>query len=304
MSYDVNKRAPRVKMNQYGETNVYSHMAHQLKSIRALVLAFSLFPLPLASQTEPVPAPRALIEKALALSMSDKDLPRYTYFVLAHTQNRYPKGKLFLDSTTLYEYTWIGDLPYGRVIELQGKPLRGKAIAEEQAKYDKALADHAGLSAEGRAKAKHYYLLDTSLRLAPLLTPSYNIHELRQENLAGNPARVIEFTPVRAAEATQPPAMRHVTLWINDAGLILRETYEVVTDEPDKLHGSHGEEDFQLIDGNRLPLHTSFHLNAPNGNTGDFEDTYSRFRRFNASVRIVPATPTSGDSPDSASPRP
>jgi len=41
------------------------------------------------------------------------------------------------------------------------------------------------------------------------------------------------------------------------------------------MRGSHGQDDFQLIDGNLLLQHSFFHLNAPNGNTGDFEDSYS-----------------------------
>jgi hypothetical protein len=39
------------------------------------------------------------------------------------------------------------------------------------------------------------------------------------------------------------------------------------------MRGSHGQDDFQLIDGNLLLQHSFFHLNAPNGNTGDFEDS-------------------------------
>jgi hypothetical protein len=208
-----------------------------------------------------------LIEKAILLRDGDKVLPRYTYFMLSHAQNRTPNGKLFLDSTTLYEYTWIGDLPYGRVVELQGKPLKGKALADEQARYDKAVADHGGLDVDARAKAKHYYLLDTELRLEPLLTPAYVVSELRLEGLAGSTTHVIDCIPAPSQDSAHPAATRHATLWIMDSGAILRENYEVVADEPDRLHGSHGQADFQLIDGNQLPRHSFFHLNAPNGNT-------------------------------------
>jgi hypothetical protein len=248
----------------------------------------------LPAQSIPAPTPHALIEKAVALRKSDKVLPRYTYFLLIKTQNRTSKGKLFVDDTTLYEFTWIGDLPYGRVVEINGKPLKGKALADEQARYDKAVADHASLDIVP-AKLKNAYRLDTALHLEPFLTPSYAISELRQETMAGNLTHVIDCAPVPSTDSAHPTATRHATLWITDSGAILRETYEVVADEPDRMHGSHGQDDFQLIDGNLLPQQSFFHLNAPNGNTGDFEDTYTRFRRFSVSTRIVPATQSSTD---------
>jgi hypothetical protein len=290
-------------MNHRAKSNVHLHMAHSLRLIPALAIGLGIFSLPLMSQSTAAPTPRALIEKAIALRKSDKILPRYTYYMLSHTQNRTQKGKLFLDTATLYEYTWIGDLPYGRVIELQGKPLKGMALADEQARYDKAVADHGGLDVAERARTKHYYLVNTSLRLEPMLTPVYAVTELRQETLAGTPTHVIDCVPAPSADSTLPPATRHATLWITDSGAILRDTYEVVANEPDKMPGSHGQEDFQLIDGNQLPQHSFFHLNSPNGNTGDFEDSYSRFRQFNVSSRIVPAAESSSDSPTSTSPQ-
>jgi hypothetical protein len=231
---------------------------------------------------------------AISLGNSDRILPRYTYFLLKNTQNRTQKGKLFVDDSTLYEFTWIGDHPYGRVVEIHGKPLKGKALADEQARYDKAVADHASLDIVP-AKLKNAYRLNTALHLEPLVTPAYAVSELRQDTLAGRLTHVIDCTPVPSTDSAHPTATRHATLWITDSGAILRETYEVIADEPDKLRGSHGQDDFQLIDGNVLPQQSFFHLNAPNGNTGDFEDTYSRFRRFNVTTRIVPATGPSGD---------
>jgi hypothetical protein len=269
-------------------------MAQSLRFIPAFVICLIAFPRSLTAQPTPAPTPSVLIEKAIASRNSDKILPRYTYFMLSHTQNRTQKGKLFVDDSTLYEFTWIGDLPYGRVVEVKGKPLKGKALTDEQARYDKAVADHANLDIVP-AKLKNAYRLDTALHLEPLVTPAYAISELRQETLAGNLTHVIDCAPVPSTDSAHPTATRHATLWITDSGVILRETYEVVADEPDKMHGSHGQDDFQLIDGNLLPQHSFFHLNAPNGNTGDFEDTYSRFRRFSVSTRIVPATGSSSD---------
>jgi hypothetical protein len=271
-------------------------MARSWKFIPAVAVALGVFSQSLPSQSTAAVPPRALIEKAIALRNSDKILPRYTYFKLSQTQNRTQKGKLFLDDTTLYEYTWIGDLSYARVVEVKGKPLKGKALADEQARYDRAVAEHAGLI-DLPAKIEPAYLLDTNLRLEPLVTPAYAVSELRQETLAGNLTHVIDCIPTASTDVAHPAATRHAALWIADSGIILRETYEVVADEPDRLRGSHGQDDLQLIDGNQLPQHSFFHLNAPNGNTGDFEATYSRFRRFNVSSRIVSAAESSSTSP-------
>jgi hypothetical protein len=268
-------------------------MRRLAKYVSALAIAFTTSCFALTAQSPP--APHVLVEKAIALRDSGKALPRYTYFSLAKSQNRTPKGKLFHDDTTLYEYTWIGDLPYGRVVEAQGKPLKGKAADLEQARYDKAVADRSGLDVEARAKARHYTVVKAAFRLEPFLTPAYALSEIRQETLGGQFTHVIDCTPIPSTDSAHPTATRHATLWITDSGVILRQVYELVGDEPDKMRGSHGQDDFQLIDGNRLPLHSFFHLNATNGNTGDFEDTYSRFRRFNVSVNIVPVSDPAGE---------
>jgi len=289
-------------MNCGVDPDVDLPMARLLKFVPAVVVVFVILPLTLVSQPAKPMTPRDLIEKAIALKESGKILPRYTYFLLSLTQNRNQKGKLFLDDTTLYEETWIGDLPYARVVEVKGKPLKGKALADEQARYDKAVAYHAGLIAIP-AKIQHPHHVDSSLRLESLLTAAYALSELRQETLAGELTHVIDCIPLSSADSSLPAATRHATLWITDSGIILRDVYEVVSDETDKLHGSHGQQDFQIIDGNQLPLHAVFHLNAPNGNTGDFESTYSRFRRFNVSSRIVSGDESPADTSNSNSPQ-
>jgi hypothetical protein len=280
-------------MNYSTRPNVQLPMVASRKLFFFLVVGCAST-LSLNAQSTPTSSPRFLIEQAIALRDGGKVLPRYTYFKLVHTQNRNVKGKLFIDDMTLYEYTWIGDLAYGRVIEAQGKPLKGKALDLEQARYDKAVADRTGLDIDARARIKREYLVDTSMRLDSLLTPAYALTELRQEALTGILTHVIDCTPLPSADPAHPMATRHVTLWITDAGVILRQTYDLVADESDKMRGSHGQDDFQLIDGTQLPLHSLFHLNAPNGNTGDFEDTYTRFRRFNVSSTIVPVTSSGG----------
>ena len=242
------------------------------------------------------PTPRALVEKAITLRQ-DHDAPtRYTYFKLSHLKNSYKEHvvfgkKLFVDTTTLYEYTWIGDLPYGRVVEVQGKPLTGDALAAEQTRYDQAVADHAGLGPAARAKIDHLTMVGSDFKLKDLLTPAYTLAEIRQDQIAGTLTHVIDCVPT---PSTDHPATRHEQLWITDSGLILRESFDVLADEPQLLRGSHSQSDYQIIDGNPLPLHDVGHVYffSPARKAIiliETEDTFSRFRRFNVSTRILPA---------------
>jgi len=59
------------------------------------------------------------------------------------------------------------------------------------------------------------------------------------------------------------------------------------------LRDSHAQSDFQLIDGGLLPLHNVGHVYFFNPLRKaiilvETEDTFSRFRRFNVSTRILP----------------
>jgi hypothetical protein len=264
---------------------------------RFLLAAALLAGTQLKAQTPADLTPRALIEKAATLRRDKSSPTRYTYFKLSHLKNSYKEhvvfGKrLFLDNTTLYEYTWIGDLPYGRVIELQGKPLTGDALAQEQARYDQAVADHSGLGSDARAKINHLTLIGDDFELKDLLTPAYAVTEIRQEQIAGNLTHVIDCVPTPSTDPRHPAATRHNQLWITNSGIILRESFDVLADEPQLFRGSHSQSDFQFIDGNTLPLHNIAHVYffVPARKAVilvEAEDTFSRFRRFNVSTRIL-----------------
>ena len=251
--------------------------------IQALALILAL---PAAAQT-----PADLVRQAIDAARTAKtSQTRFTYFDLEHNQNRDLKGKLFFDRTTLYEDTYIAGLPYKRVVEFNGKPLTGDALAREQARFDEAVAQRKGLDTAARAKLIHQKLVDTKLHLTDLLTPAYTLTELREETLPQltGPAlltHVIDATP--AAKT----ATKHVELWIADKNpVILRMTFEVVDDELDMLHGSNTRADYQLIDGIPLTTHEATRLFYPNNGktiTVDVEHTYTRYRRFNTSAHIV-----------------
>jgi hypothetical protein len=249
-----------------------------------------------------------LVEKAVAIENDQTAKTRYTYFELEHLENRFDKGRptlyngifflkhgtRFIDTTTLYEYTWIGDLPYMRVVERQGKPLTGNALVKEQARYDQAIADHNGLGQAARAKINRQTWVSLQIHLPDLLTPAYTLSELRPETLSGSLTHLIDCVPVPSTDPAHPTPTEHLQLWITGSGIILRSITDVIADEPEVLQGSHLQFDNQLIDGTLLPQHELSHIYTPKVVKNaivliDVERTCDRFRRFNVTSRILPA---------------
>jgi hypothetical protein len=245
-----------------------------------------LLALPAAAQT-----PTQLVQQAIDAAQSAKtSQTRFTYFDLEHNQNRNEKGKLFSDRIILYEDTYIADLPYKRVIEVDHKPLTGDELAREQARYDEAVAQRKGFDTAARARLLHEKLVDGKLHLTDLLTPAYTLTQLRVENLPQPSGPALLTHVIDAAPANSTPT-KHFELWITDQNpTILRMTFDVLTDEPNMLHGSNNRTDYQLIDGIPLPTHQATHFYYPNNGKiiiVDVEHTYTRYRRFNTSARII-----------------
>jgi len=254
--------------------------------LRILLVTIALLPLSAAAQS-----PTDLLRQALDTAASAKTAAtRFTYFDLEHNQNRDLRGKLFSDRTTLYEDTYIADLPYKRVVEVNHKPLAGDDLAKEQARYDEAIAQRKGLDAAARASLIHEKFIDGQIHLTDLLTPAYTLTELRQETIP-QPTGPPLLTHVLEAKPTATTTTRHYELWITGQNpTILRMVFDILTDEPNMLHGSHGQSDYQIIEGIALPTHQVVHFFYPNNGrtiTVDIEHTYTRYRRFNTSARII-----------------
>src|SRR5258708_29237852 len=88
------------------------------------------------------------------------DLPkgtrtRFTFLDLHHNVNFNEKGKKTADETQLYDVTYIGDLQYSRLLEVDGKPLKGRQLTKEQQRYDDAVREHSALDDTARAKILH-----------------------------------------------------------------------------------------------------------------------------------------------------
>ena len=259
--------------------------------LAALLLCPAFLSLPAFTQS---PDPVGLTRRAVDRMDDAKTAAhRFTDFDLAHNQNRNEKGKLYADSLDLYEDTWIADLPFKRLVAVNGDPLSGKDLAREQKRYDDAVHDRIALDDSARARLVHERFMDAGLDLDAVLTPTYRLQALRQETVAGRNALVIDAIPVQAT-ASRPAAPIHYTLWIStEDPALLRFTFEATSNTPRLLQGSHGEKDFTLVEGTPLPSHSRMHglvLVGQETITVDSEHTYSKYRRFTATTRMLPAS--------------
>jgi hypothetical protein len=104
------------------------------------------------SDPEPVSLLRPAFEK---IDQAKGAYTRFTFLDLNHNMNFNEKGKESADETHLYDVTYIGDLQYSRLLEIDGKPLTGKELAQEQERYDDAVREHSALDDAARAKILH-----------------------------------------------------------------------------------------------------------------------------------------------------
>ena len=87
----------------------------------------------------------------------------FTYFELNHIQNFNEKGKKTIDYTQLFEVTYIADLEYLRLREINGRALSGNAREEEQKRYDDAVRERSALDGFARANLASSCILPQGL---------------------------------------------------------------------------------------------------------------------------------------------
>jgi len=64
-----------------------------------------------------------------------------TYDLLEHSQNFNQKGNVLREITRRYEVIYIADLSYQHLLEINGKPLGGQDLADEQKRYEDAVRE-------------------------------------------------------------------------------------------------------------------------------------------------------------------
>lgn len=210
---------------------------------------------------------------------------RYTYLDLDHTQNFNEKGKLFFDDTQLFEVTYIGDLRFLRLLQQGGKPLEGSALEAERKRYDDAVREHAALDEIARSRIQHQLWKDVSVNLS-LLPDRYQNQVAKHEALGGRECLVIESEPTAGV-----PQKRY-RLWLDPAeNKILRMEFEQLSDEGDNLRGGSGMmmwiymDDVPLVTASRLDFMAL--LGRKKRVRVMAEHTYSRFRKFSVTSKVV-----------------
>jgi hypothetical protein len=250
----------------------------------------------LLGQTNPDPMPllRAAIEKGRS---GDTDKMRFTYHLLEHTQNFNQKGKKIWEITRRYEIIYIADLEYQRLFEVNGKPLSGQALADEQKRYDDAVRERTSLDDVARAKLMHYKNKHVSFSFGQILT-KYQSKVVEETQLDGRACLLIDATPL---ESVADAPKRHLRIWLDTKkSEFLRVDYDLLADEDDLLRGSSVSMSFTYIDG--VLLSTFDHLEAtlPAKDKKSVyrlvtDQTFSNYRKFASTVRLLPAG--EGDNP-------
>ncbi len=233
--------------------------------------------------------PAELLREAVdQLNQGKISKTRFTYLDLSHLQNFNEKGKSTLDIVRLTEITYIADLEYSRLLEVNGKPLTGKALAEEQQRYDDAIRGRSALDDKARAKLWHYTTKNTGVNLN-LLPTSYRSSVVGHAAVDGRDCLLIDSVPL---DATQ---QKHYRTWVDPAtSEMMRMEFTQIADEGDVFSGSTGATTLTYIDG--IPLLTTSHIDAMVKNKNKrsrivVDHTYSRFRKFSVSTKIVSVEP-------------
>jgi hypothetical protein len=256
----------------------------QRKTICTAILAalFTAAAPSLFSQTDQDPTPllQAAIEKDRSV---DSDETRFTYDLLEHSQNFNQKGNVLREITRLYEVIYIVDLSYQHLLEINGKPLSGQDLADEQKRYDDAVRERASMDPATRARLIHSKHMGVSPRLGQILT-QYHSRVVGNAEINGRSCLLIDSTPL---ETIADAPKRHLRIWLDPQQKeFLRIDFDLLADEEGALRGSSGSMSFIYIDG--VPLDTMDHLNfilpAKDKNKSSArmvnDQTFSNYRRF------------------------
>lgn len=247
----------------------------------------------------------ALIEKMHAAMHANRKLSlQYTDEEFKHHIAFDKNGKKIQEVTWKYENIFLGGLPYRRLVELNGKPLTGKLAAEEQARYDKAVAERKGMA------PKNHTTLHSLQRVMDETIPLYNLTTLfenravRAELLDGRASWVIESTPrtdVHPSDKPKKDAMEwKYSIWIDKQDTVpAKVVAEKIVDGDHVLAGTkytivrrrHME---TIADGATRPVwlmdsfHSDAHMTLLWKTLGSSDDErWSNYKKFQVDVRLL-----------------
>jgi hypothetical protein len=237
------------------------------------------------------PAPDLAADAVSHLLENLKQEAHYTFVDTEHDLS-YIDGKFNEEKTTLSETIELEGLPYTRHLQINGKPLSGKALAREQQFYEQAIKERRSVSdvrAEGHKTSQH-----TSLNVLNRLTIDFTNRVIGHESMDGHACVQLLFEP---KPGVSPAPTKKFILWVDVATHdVLRSDQELLVTENNLLPGSVFSTRFAPVDGvllekqfvgdfswNEAMIHNKLvHLVA----THD----YTNYRRFRTTVTISPAS--------------
>jgi len=256
-----------------------------------LTLIASLLFVPLACAQRP--APDLATDAVAHLLESAKQHEHYTFLDTEHDVS-YIDGKSNEEKTTLSETIELEGQPYTRRLQVNGRPLSGKALAHEQQLYDQAIQERRSVSdvrAQGHKTFQH-----SSSSVLNRLTLDFTNRVIGHEPMDGRACVQLLFEP---KPGVSPAPTKKLTLWVDLATHeVLRDDQELLVVENNLLPGSVFSTRFTPVDGvllekqfignfnwNEPAMHNKLiHLIA----THDF----TNYRRFRTTVTISPGPST------------
>ena len=205
-----------------------------------------------------------------------------------------------------YDITVLYGEPYSRLIQKNDKPLSEKEEKKEQEKLDEFVAKRKGESEKDRQKreAKQKKEREEGRAFLRDVANAYDFRIVGEERVDGRPAWVLEATPRKGFQPTQPhadilPKLKG-KLWIDKKEYNWVKAEAEATDTISfgwflaRVHkGSHFSfEQVRLND--EVWLLKRFYLNASARvmlfkNLGlEQEDTFSNYKKFTAGTKILP----------------
>jgi len=255
------------------------------------ILIAALFFAPLTHAQEPTPS---LATDAVAHLVGNfQQQAHYTYLDTEHDLS-YIDGKRNEEKSTLSETVELEGQAYTRKLQINGKPLTGKALAHEQQLYDEAIKERrsvADLRAE-EGKSFHHKSSTTIDRLSFDFTNRVIGHE----SMDGHACVQVLFEP---KPEVSPAPTKKFTLWVDTATHdVLRFDQELLVVENNLLPGSTFSTRFAPVDGVMLQQQfiVDSYWNEPIFHNKRVHiigtHSYTNYRRFRTTVTISPGPST------------
>jgi hypothetical protein len=268
------------------------------EGFRRLFFIFLFLLLPVFAYSLPPQADDAgeLLKRVVAnLRTNDLKAQNYTFVEDYHNVNYDKNGKIKVDGTAKYETVFIEGTPYKRKIEEDGKPLSGKAAAEEEKKYQATVAERRRMNAEQKQTLFHReYRITTKPEDWPDL---FLVATGGKETVDGHETIKLVLTPrigiKPTSEAQKDELHTSIELWIDQSDehpLHLRRQY--TSDGIHMLRGGTVDLFWQKEpkDGIYLLAHALIQYKVKYLLTtipGMTEQHFSNYRRFGVDVHIT-----------------